>query len=34
MPNDDDKRDDRTAFAYVVVLAVVVYASLAVWWAW
>ncbi len=34
MPNDDDKRDDRTAFAYVVVIAVAFYAGLAVWWAW
>jgi hypothetical protein len=31
---NDDKRYDRTAFAYVVVLAVLFYASLAVWWAW
>ena len=31
---NDDKRDDRTAFGAVVVLAVGVYTSLAVWWLW
>jgi len=34
MPNDDDKRDDRTAFGVVVVIAVLFYVGIAVLWAW
>jgi len=34
MPNDDDQRDDRTAFGVVVVLAILFYACIAVWWLW
>jgi len=30
----DDQRDDRTAFAYVVVIAILFYVGIAVWRAW
>jgi len=33
MNDDDHNQDDRTAFVFVVILAVLFYAGLAVWWA-